>query len=137
MNAKIFINLNRATWEAIEPGYKTGDVLDYPIAEIPDILNGTVGDPEHQLYAVTGDRVCEITQFKFPATDDYYCLADDGKNDCIDIWAAGHDEETACTDLGALLDAAYEAFQTGKYLQVTMFCPVGLNDFHDFYAFEK
>jgi hypothetical protein len=137
MVAKIFIKMKRETWEAIESGFKTGEVFDYPIEKVASLLDGSVGNEDHSLYAVLGDRVGEITEFEFPRTayNDFYALADDGTDNCIDVFVPNGNKATVCPDLGALLDAAYEAFSSGKYKSVTVFSCHGPKTFKPVYKF--
>lgn len=140
---KTFINLKRSTWEAIEKeNFADGNVFDYPLSELDDLLSGKVGDEEQPLYARTvcddGEvRLGELKNidFKYDSTD-YYCLAEDDVSDCIDVFVDGGDEKTVCTDLGAMLDAAHKAFLTDKYKNVTVFGYVA-GEFVDIYTFSK
>lgn len=127
MKPKLFIKMKRETWEALEPDFKTGDVFDYPIEELADLVNGTVGSEDQMMYAVTGDRIGELVNFPYvPGPDDSYTiLADD-----VPIYPPGITENDTWDDLGAVLDTAYEAFKSGMYKKVECFTD------QEFFTFE-
>lgn len=144
MMPKIFINLSKETYFALEQKrYDAGEVFDYSASELDDLLTGKVGDTEQALYARYVDddgevRFGEVKEFNY-CNDAlaFYALADDGhSDDCIEIFADGYGEKDTCEDVGALIDASYKAFKTGKYKDVTVYASHGLNDFIDIVTFE-
>ena len=146
MMPKIFINLSKEAYMAMEhERFEAGEVFDYPAAELDDLLTGKVGDTEHALYARYVDddgevRFGEVKAFNYETdAQDFYALADDGQgNECIDIFADGYGEKDICEDVGAIITAAYNAFKTGKYKDVTVFAYYGPGelDFFDLVTFE-
>lgn len=146
MLPKIIINLSKDAYMAMEhKRIESGEVFDYPAAELDDLLTGKVGDTEHELYARYVDddgevRYGEVKEFTY-CNDylDFYALADDGHgDDCIDVYAEGYGETDTCEDIGAIITAAYNAFKTGKYKDVTVFayCSPNEHDFIDVVTFE-
>ena len=146
MIPKIFINLSKEAYMAMEhERIEAGEVFDYPASELDDLLTGKVGDTEHALYARYVDddgevRFGEVKEFNYSDDAlDFYALADDGHGDeCIDIFADGYGEKDTCEDVGAIITAAYNAFKTGKYKDVTVFAYYGPHelDFLDIVTFE-
>lgn len=146
MLPKIIINLSKDAYMAMEhTRIEAGEVCDYPASKLDDLLTGKVGNTDHDLYARYVDddgqvRFGEVKEFKY-CNDalDFYALADDGHGDeCIDVFAEGYGKKDTCEDVGAIITAAYNAFKTGKYKDVTVFAYYGPNelDFLDIVTFE-
>ena len=143
MMPKIFINLSKETYFALEQKrYDAGEVFDYPASELDDLLTGKVGDTEQALYARYVDddgevRFGEVKEFIYcNDAEGFYALAETPRHKIVDVYAEGLGKKDNCEDVGALMNAAYKAFKTGKYKDVTVYACHGPNDFVDIVTFE-
>jgi hypothetical protein len=110
MLEKTFINLSNAAYKFIEGrGLADGTVLDYPLAELDDLISGKVGDTEQSLYAryVNADgevRFGELTQVNITRFDNHYRLEYE-KCEGINSYTVTYDNCTV-SDLGKVIEKA-------------------------------
>jgi hypothetical protein len=110
MLEKTFINLSNAAYKFIEGrGLADGTVLDYPLAELDDLISGKVGDTEQTLYAryVNADgevRFGELTQVNITRFDNHYRLEYE-KCEGINSYTVTYDNCTV-SDLGKVIEKA-------------------------------
>lgn len=110
MLEKTFINLSNAAYKFIEgSGLADGTVLDYPLAELDDLITGKVGDTEQTLYAryVNADgevRFGELTQVNITRFDNHYRLEYE-KCEGINSYTVTYDNCTV-SDLGKVIEKA-------------------------------
>jgi len=107
MMEKTFINLSRETYQFIErEGLASGDVFDYPVAELDDLINGNVGDTEQTLYARYIDddgevRYGELSQVNISRFDNTYYIATEPQKEV----------KAKATGLGEVIEEAYALFK--------------------------
>ena len=114
MLEKTFINLSNAAYKLIEgSGLADGTVLDYPLAELDDLITGKVGDTEQTLYAryVNADgevRFGELTQVNITRFDNHYRLEYE-KCEGINSYTVTYDNCTV-SDLGKVIEKAVDKY---------------------------
>lgn len=108
MMEKTFINLSKETYQFIErEGLASGVVFDYPVAELDDLINGTVGDTEQTLYARYIDddgevRYGELSQVNISRFDNSYRIL---------CGEPQKEVKAKATGLGEVIEEAYALFK--------------------------
>lgn len=119
MMEKTFINLSKETYQFIErEGLASGNVFDYPVAELDDLINGDVGDTEQTLYARYIDdgevRYGELSQVNISRFDNTYHILSRTA-------ASTKFVQAQSTSLGEVIEEAYALFKAnGEGSRVTV-----------------